>query len=259
MDYDYGSDGDDAPIGGQGSAHKFIAIGIDFGTTWVAFCYRFPALAMTDVLVEHYPDGQHHSYCGVSWAFSEIPNEIHEITEWPSASHLSQGETQVPSAYDLRTRKWGYQITPDMDPIKWFKLLLLKSDDIKQKMTRDSTHIKHASLLLSQARPAMTAKDVVGRYLKELWGHTYSQIEQRLDIDSFPLRVAITVPAIWPPYAMSAMREAAAIAGILDDRDIGATTLDLVQEPEAAGLSTLFQQGRLQGVKVFVLPTHLAL
>lgn len=33
MNYDYDSDGDDAPIGGQGSANKFIAIGIDFGTT----------------------------------------------------------------------------------------------------------------------------------------------------------------------------------------------------------------------------------
>jgi hypothetical protein len=196
-------------------------------------------------------------YCGVSWAFSDIPNEIHEITEWPSANHLSQGEPQVPSAYDIKTGKWGYQITPDMDPVRWFKLLLLKSEDIKQKMTRDSIHIKTATTQLAQAKPAMRATDIVGRYLKELWDHTYTQIEQRLDIDSFPLRVAITVPAIWPPYALSAMREAAEIAGIVGvERDMGATTLDLVQEPEAAGLSTLFQQGRLQGVRVCITLPH---
>ena len=188
------------------------------------------------------------SYCGVSWAFSEIPNEIHEVTEWPSASHLSQGQPQVPSAYDIRTGKWGYQVTADMDAVKWFKLLLLKNEDIRQKMVRDSAHVTYARQQVNAS--SMTATQVAGKYLKQVWQHAYSQIGDRMDIESFPLRVAITVPAIWPPYAERATREAAKIAGILDDRDIGDTKLDLVQEPEAAGLSTLFQQGKLRGVQV---------
>ncbi|KAI8299691.1 Hsp70 family chaperone [Colletotrichum sp. SAR11_240] len=62
-----------------------------------------------------------------------------------------------------------------------------------------------------------------------------------MDIDDMRLRVAITVPAIWPEYARSLMREAAEIAGITNERDIGETTLILVAEPEAAALATLFE------------------
>ncbi|KAK3358672.1 hypothetical protein B0T25DRAFT_563750 [Lasiosphaeria hispida] len=208
-------------LANEEGVNKFIAVGIDFGTT----------------------------YCGVSWAFSEIPNEIHEITEWPSANHQSQGETQVPSKYDIETGKWGYEITADMDPVRWFKLLLLRSEDIHQQMIRDSVHVKHARDQLSKSNPPLTAVEVIGRYLGKLWEHSYSQVQDVLDLDSFPLRVAITVPAIWPPYAHEAMKTAAALAGILNKRDIGSTTLDFVQEPEAAGLCTLFHQGKLQTVE----------
>ncbi|KAK0747241.1 hypothetical protein B0T21DRAFT_446196 [Apiosordaria backusii] len=186
---------------------KFVAVGIDFGTT----------------------------YCGVSWAFSENPGDIHEITEWPSEFHLNAGEDQVPTQLDLATGKWGYEVTPQMKPIKWFKLLLLKDQDIIRDEIRNSRPLKDAQQQI-KAR-GMTPTEVVGLYLKKLWAHTYKKLGEMLVIDSLPLRVAITVPAIWPPYAEQAMREAAKIAGITVDRDIGATTLDLIQEPEAAGLS----------------------
>jgi molecular chaperone DnaK (HSP70) len=94
---------------------------------------------------------------------------------------------------------------------------------------------------------------VVGFYLRKLWEHTYLKLKTKLEIDNLPLRVAITVPAIWPPYAQKAMREAARIAGITDKRDIGATTLDLVQEPEAAGLSILYERCDLPEIQVNTL------
>lgn len=136
-----------------------------------------------------------------------------------------------------------------MHPAKWFKLLLLREDDdILSEDIRDSPHLKDARELLQ--RHGVTAVEVVGKYLGKLWRHAYRQIQTRLDPDSFPLRVAITVPAIWPPYAHKAMRDAAKAAGILADRDMGVPTLDLIQEPEAAGLSTLSERGELPEVKV---------
>ena len=137
--------------------------------------------------------------------------------------------------------------------MKWFKLLLLKDDDILSDDIRNSTHLRDAKELIAKHR--VTPVKVIGSYLKKLWEHTYAQIKSRLDIDNLPLKVAITVPAIWPPYAHKAMREAAKLAGILDDRDMGATTLDLIQEPEAAGLSTLFERGKLPEIQVFTTNT----
>ncbi|KAH6869247.1 hypothetical protein B0T10DRAFT_418756 [Thelonectria olida] len=202
------------------SSGKFIAIGIDFGTT----------------------------FSGVSWAFSEQPDKIYEISEWPSAHYNSQNEVQVPTQYEINSRKWGYQVTPDMVPMKWFKLLLLHDDDVARDEIRNSKPIQHTRAQLRLPN-APTATTVVGLYLRKLWKHTYVTLKTKLDIDNLPLRVAITVPAIWPPYAQKAMREAAEIAGITDERDIGATTLELVQEPEAAGLSILFERSDLPEIQ----------
>ncbi|KAF5543247.1 heat shock 70 kDa 12B [Fusarium phyllophilum] len=71
-----------------------------------------------------------------------------------------------------------------------------------------------------------------------------------LDVDNLPLRVAITIPAIWPAYAQNPMREAAKTAGITKYRDIGETTLILVQEPEAAALASLFQRNSSPEIQV---------
>ncbi|KAF4947607.1 hypothetical protein FGADI_10288 [Fusarium gaditjirri] len=193
---------------------KFVAIGIDFGTT----------------------------YSGVSWARSTNPKEVNSITGWASEDHRNQREVQVPTLYDIDSGKWGFEITPDMKPMKWFKLLLLKNEDIAKEEIRNAPQLQQARDILSNSRRRLTAVQVVGYYLKNVWDHTYKALKSMLDIDNLPLRVAITIPAIWPAYAQSAMREAAKIAGITKYRDIGETTLILVQEPEAAALASLFQR-----------------
>ena len=148
----------------------------------------------------------------------------------------------MPTQFDLRSGKWGYEITNDLDPIKWFKLLLLRPEDILRDEIRDSDHLSHARAQLAEPG-APNPTQVVAAYLKKLWRHTLAQLRTRVVLDSWPLRVGITVPAIWPHYAHSAMREAARLAGITAERDIGLTTLDLIQEPEAAALSILFERG----------------
>ncbi|KAK3988226.1 hypothetical protein QBC44DRAFT_329723 [Cladorrhinum sp. PSN332] len=206
---------DTEPVGV--GCQRFVAIGIDFGTT----------------------------FCGVSWADSADPKEIHHIAEWPAQYHSSGGEVQVPTLLDLASGKWGHEVTPDMKPIKWFKLLLLKDADIKPDEIRNSSHRLDARRQIDARR--LSPVKVVSIYLEKLWGHTVKHLAGKLDIDTVPFRVAITVPAIWPPDAVQAMREAAKLSKITEERDIGPTTLDLVQEPEAAALSIF--QDRMNEIK----------
>lgn len=160
------------------------------------------------------------------------------VKNWPCRHHKSKDEDQVPTQYNIATDSWGYEITSDMTPMKWFKLLLLRPENMKEEI-RDSEQLKAARAILANS-PNMTPEKLIGMYLKKLWHHTLEEIKHYIPFDNLPLKVGITIPAIWPPYAHKSMKEAAAQAGILDDRDIGETTLDLVQEPEAAGLATLF-------------------
>ncbi|TIC93892.1 Heat shock 70 kDa protein 12B [Colletotrichum higginsianum] len=194
-------------------SEKFVAVGIDFGTT----------------------------YSGVSWARSTRPKELNEITGWSSEDPRNRRETQVPTLYDIDTGKWGYEITPDMVPMRWFKLLLLNDDDIQKEDIRNSPQLQQARQLLAQSTKRKRPVEIVGAYLEKIWNHTYATLKTMMDIEDLPLRVAITIPAIWPAYAQGLMREAAKIAGITKKRDIGETTLILVQEPEAAALASLFQ------------------
>lgn len=138
-----------------------------------------------------------------------------------------------------------------MKPIKWFKLLLLNNDDITKEDIRNAKQLQEARNILAK-HGNITAVQIVGRYLKKIWDHTYAALRSRLDIDDLPIRVAITIPAIWPGYAENAMKEAARIAGILDHRVIGETTLMLVQEPEAAALACLFQRNSSPEIEVFI-------
>ncbi|QPC70663.1 hypothetical protein HYE68_001415 [Fusarium pseudograminearum] len=200
---------------------RFVAIGIDFGTT----------------------------YSGVSWARSTDPNNITPIKGWPAEDHRNRNEIQVPTLYDIESGKWGYLITPDMKPIKWFKLLLLKDEDIKNEEGGSSRQLRETIEILKTSAANITPVQVVGLYLRAVWSFTYASLKSMVDIDNLPLHVAITVPASWPDYAKNSMRQAAKIAGITKHRPIGETTLITVEEPEAAALASLFQRNSFLEIK----------
>lgn len=159
--------------------------------------------------------------------------------------------------YDIDTGKWGYEITPDMVPMRWFKLLLLNDDDIQKEDIRNSPQLQQARQLLAQSTKRKRPVEIVGAYLEKIWNHTYATLKTMMDIEDLPLRVAITIPAIWPAYAQGLMREAAKIAGITKKRDIGETTLILVQEPEAAALASLFQHSSFPEIQVPAIANHI--
>ncbi|OAA54523.1 Heat shock protein Hsp70 [Niveomyces insectorum RCEF 264] len=199
------------------SAAKFLAIGIDFGTT----------------------------YSGVSWAFSGRPTDIHDVEQYPCVSSAIKGrdEVQVPTQYDRRTGAWGYLVDKEHSPSKWFKLFLLRDGDIRADILH-SPYLQAARQQVSQLGDDGVI-DLVAEYLRALWQHTMEDVRGQKDaraLQNARFKVALTIPAIWPYYARQLMKRAVDRAGILEQRDMGDTTLELVEEPEAAALATLLDR-----------------
>ncbi|KAF4344655.1 chaperone protein [Fusarium beomiforme] len=64
------------------------------------------------------------------------------------------------------------------------------------------------------------------------------------------LKVIITLPAIWPPYAQQRMNQAARKSGIHNARPAGLTGLRFISEPEAAALATIKDLAKRSTIKL---------
>jgi molecular chaperone DnaK (HSP70) len=135
--------------------------------------------------------------------------------------------------------RWGYEVKPDQNPLRWFKLCLVDIGHLDPDIQESEKLIKAKELLENlNIRP----EDAVTDFLSKLWKHTVASIERELGkstVEGLPFRVIVTVPAIWPDGAMQRTKDAARRAGILKFRTCGETVLDLVPEPEAAAMATL--------------------
>ncbi|KAI6398031.1 hypothetical protein MCOR07_008314 [Pyricularia oryzae] len=197
-----------------------LVIGIDFGTT----------------------------FSGVAWATTEElednPNDINLIMNWPGTG---REESKAPSELcynDDGTIGWGFEVPPEADSIRWFKLLLLRDEDMGEEL-RNVPQLSDCRDFLK--RTGKSAVDVVADYLGMLWKHTIETIVRargQTVVDAMVIRTVITVPAIWKGYARQAMEKAAKKAGMLEKRPAGPTSLVLANEPEAAALATLIERGR---------------
>ncbi|KAL4917369.1 hypothetical protein BDW62DRAFT_183956 [Aspergillus aurantiobrunneus] len=204
-----------------------MVIGIDFGTT----------------------------YSGVAWATVAdfASDQINLITSWPGTGK-EEGKAPTELFYEDEQIFWGYEIPADADPVRWFKLLLVKDEDLSPE-TRSSEFVLRGRKMLKET--GKTAVGLIADYLRLLWGHILETVKKSRGeyvIDALRFHVVITVPAIWKGYARQGMEEAAAMAGILDGRAAGETRLSFVPEPEAAAFSTLCEPGRkAQAGDVYVI------
>ncbi|KAF5516035.1 Heat shock 70 kDa protein 12B [Colletotrichum siamense] len=198
------------------TAEDILVIGIDFGTT----C------------------------SGVAWAtVADFAGDAIKLVSWP---YSDQEEGKVPTELHYENGKvmWGYDIPLEVEPVRWFKLLLVKDEDLSAEL-RESESLIRARKYLRQTRKR--AVDLIADYLRALFQHTLHTIQKARGesvVDALRFHVVITVPAIWKDYARQGMGEAARLAGIMDFRSAGQTILTFAPEPEAAALSTLSEPGR---------------
>jgi hypothetical protein len=183
-------------------------------------------------------------FSGAAWAtLADFGgDQINLITSWPGTGR-EEGKAPTALYYEHDKTLWGYEVPPEAEPITWFKLLLLRNEDLSPEHKK-SRYLDRAMGFLRETEKTPT--DLVADYLRLLWRHVLDTIYKARGESASALRIhiVITVPAIWQSYARQSMREAASQAGMLDPRKAGATTLAFAPEPEAAALSTLCEPGR---------------
>jgi hypothetical protein len=135
---------------------------------------------------------------------------------------------------------WGFKLQKQHQTLQWAKLLLLNDKDRQEYLKETPSQVSQANAYLEKR--GLTAVKAIADYLKDLWAHILECITKKLMkmvVDRTPFRIVMTVPAIWKPYACDNMLEAAKLAGMLNDRPCGATTITFTSEPEAAARATL--------------------
>lgn len=213
-----------------------------------------------------------HSFSGMSFLHSGSPNEIQVLMGIDTISKMVE---KVPSAMqfsdsdDLQIESWGNRALHDPSSLKWFKLLLLKEEDLSDEI-RDSEHLQEARDQLEELE--VTAEEVIGQYLKQLWEASLKKVKARIldeTVDMSRFHVVVTLPAICqsshvpvkhdhcegyrcgaytdaqfvfagPEYAKQGMKAAVRFAGILKDRPgVSRTVVSFISEPEAAALASM--------------------
>lgn len=214
-----------------------LVIGIDFGTTYVIYN---PSTLCRMLFSTSFANRCR--YSGAAWAtVADFEAEqINLITSWPGTGR-EEGKAPTEIFYENDQVMWGYTIPSDANPIRWFKLLLLREEDLTVEL-RESEFLLRARKIIRETKK--TATDLIADYLRALWQHILDTIHKargKSVTEALTFHVVITVPAIWKDYARQSMTEAARKSGILDTRLAGLTTLAFAPEPEAAALASLYE------------------
>jgi hypothetical protein len=175
-------------------------------------------------------------------------HQINLLSQWPGTTQ-EVGKAPTELFYEDESFTWGFEVPDEADPVRWFKLLLVKEEDLDPSL-RSSPYVLAGRNMLAET--GKTALDLITDYLAALWKHTLQSISDTRGesiIEAVPFHVVITVPAVWKGYARQEMERAARNAGILNPRAAGETTLTFAPEPEAAALSTLCEPGRKPKVR----------
>lgn len=188
----------------------------------------------------------------------KAPTVIRYPSAQPAPASTADGCAKSITAAET---KWGYSVPPGDDSIRWFKLLLLDEDDMKQYLsTVAMSHL--AKMRKNIEASGKEVLDIIADYLRLLWNHTIEKVESHLTAGTVArttFKVVVTVPAIWKGYVRSRMRLAVQRAGILDartcpedsDQAPGPTTLCFISEPEAAALASLTDLHKTRSLKVY--------
>ncbi|KAH6604197.1 hypothetical protein Trco_007643 [Trichoderma cornu-damae] len=186
-----------------------IVVSIDFGTTFSGVAWA----ETTQVSPEANSPQRFHARAKAS-----KPDVQHVLSDWPSVGS-SQSSPKVPT--ELRKIasgwQWGFQIPNSAKRSRFFKLRLDEPSDSRTD--------------------GESAQELTRIYLECLYAHFISALEGQLSpsvVQSTPMDVVVTVPAIWSNNAKQETEKAASLAGFG-----GENKIRLISEPEAAALYTV--------------------
>ncbi|KAK3619064.1 hypothetical protein LTR56_024269 [Elasticomyces elasticus] len=232
-----------------------LVVGIDFGTTFSGVAAAYSANPES-------PDELHIIKTSVHWhVLSWASGRTLTDNRWPGGNNITSDKVPTEVAYGghhtaastSRTSgaslhgkrkfsaisgeqekskdgqmRWGLQIKPDEDRLRYLKLFLDPNQNIPDHMTLSD--VRHQLMACGKNVPT-----IVAEYLGAVFAHTKVILGRRYGQDfvaATKLRVVLTVPAVWTDAAKDATFRAAEAAGMGD-------ALAMISEPEAAAVYTL--------------------
>ncbi|KAI1736876.1 actin-like ATPase domain-containing protein [Xylaria scruposa] len=191
------------------------------------------------------------THSAVAWTQTRPNHSIEVVDEWPDKAN-TQDKVPTTLQYGYQGREgpegnpmaWGFQTEGEQQEPKyqWFKLEL----DPNLRGTLSGKYPKTAI----QPKPEHLEK-LVTDYLRILREHTEANIIGTYSISSdallrgIPWEYIITVPAVWPETAQNTTRKCAKEAGMAFYSPV-----QIISEPEAAGIFALEHMGREIGLAV---------
>lgn len=164
------------------------------------------------------------------------------IDSWPGSSRVTSEKVPTELAYETVTQGtkrdhngqrinsgtavkmvWGFELKPDQSRLRCLKLRL----DPRQKMPR---YVSEDALDRQLILSGKTAEDAVADYLSLAFSHVKHVMKNRFGehmVETTPIDVILTVPAVWSDAAKDATLSAAEKAGM-------GTEITMISEPEAA-------------------------
>jgi hypothetical protein len=167
---------------------------------------------------------------------------VNTIQSWDEESDSAK----VPSRIQFNGQvpvAWGFDLEDSETTFEWFKLIL-DYENLAPEI-RSSTRVRRTYQKLrdwSKGDPTTAATTVTAHYLRLLWRHAITTIQDKEGqswVDGVVCKVVITRPAIWGDKALDRTRRAAKWAILRDHAPFKSVSIDTISEPEAAAQAML--------------------
>ncbi|KAG0780500.1 hypothetical protein G6F21_012106 [Rhizopus arrhizus] len=180
-----------------------VVIGIDFGTT----------------------------FSGCSYAFIQN-DEVVDVVRWPKQNNNVYPKAPTLNFYQGNTKEmtqWANAARLEMQRPNSRNSVLLK----QYKLYLDENIAKDLPPLPN----GLTIVEAISDYLRAFYDHVMIELKKGFakNYSHHQFRYCLTVPAMWSDKAKATMREAAIMAGLIQEDD-HRDRLMLISEPEAAAL-----------------------
>ncbi|KAI5209900.1 hypothetical protein E4T39_00616 [Aureobasidium subglaciale] len=186
------------------------------------------------------------TFSGIAFTYAGSPEAESEITvvkDWPGSNGITSekrdftGDPIPRSGTQTKKIRWGFELDPHDLRLRYLKLRLDERQDYPPSVSREII-----DNLLKQS--GVDAQEAVSDYMSAVFSRAKEAMILRFGEDmvsTTPIKVIVTVPAVWSDAAKDATLKAAAKAGM-------GTNMQMISEPEAAAnyaLNSIDRQRKL--------------